>query len=243
MNSVRTVSATKAAFINAYPRPIASVYRRVVDEIIVELHLVTVNKYFVYDPFFALGVVTVFDALMEAYQPEDQREKIYAALCQALQLRPEVLRQDAETLLHLMKSGDSANLLRLLQQDPEAEDAGGLRGILARMSDSKTYAYSRVLLIGLYTAFEVFAPADDSDKRTQLFLDTISQPLQFSNERVKKDLELYRSNLDKMKQAQTIVEEMVKAARRQQERRTNQPTVSQPETESDPAPAEPGQSS
>ncbi|NJK61719.1 MAG: hypothetical protein HC921_02660 [Synechococcaceae cyanobacterium SM2_3_1] len=99
MNSVRTVSTTKAVFQTAYPRPIASVYRRVVEELLVELHLVTVQSTFVYDPFFALGFVTIYDALMEAYQSESQREAIFAGLCRALQLKPEVLRQNASTLL------------------------------------------------------------------------------------------------------------------------------------------------
>ncbi|MFS8808625.1 hypothetical protein NW837_14370, partial [Synechococcus sp. R6-10] len=52
--------------------------------------------------------------------------------------------------------------------------------------------------------------------------------LPFSTERVRKDLELYRSSLDRMKQARAVVEEMVKAARRQQERR--QSAASLPET-------------
>jgi response regulator of citrate/malate metabolism len=47
----------------------------------------------------------------------------------------------------------------------------------------------------------------------------VIRKLPFSPERVKKDLELYRSSLDRLKQARAALEEMVKAARRQQERR------------------------
>ncbi len=241
MNPVRTVSTTKSTFFNAYPRPLSPVYRRVIDELLVELHLATVNTYFVYSPFFALGVVTVFDALMEAYRPEHQRESIYAALCKALQLRPEVLRKDATTLLELMQSGDPQQRLKVMQQDPEVEDVGGLKAIMAQMSDSHKHAYSRILLVGIYTAFEKIATSlyPSLEERTEQFINTVSQPLNFSQERVKKDLELYRNNLDKMKQARAVVEEMVKAARRQQERRTGSLSTASAEA----TPAEPSETS
>lgn len=222
VKAVRTVSATKATFFSAYPRPINSVYRRVVEELLVELHLATVKSNFVYDPFFALGVVTVFNALMEAYRPEPQRQPIYVALCKALQMKPDSLTQDAQKLRQLLGEGDPQQRLQLLQQQPEAEDVGGLRRILERMRDPQHYAYSRIVLLGLYTAYEEVATPlyPDLEERTRVFFETVSQPLGFAEERVRKDLELYRNSLDKMQQARAVVEEMVKAARRQQERRT-----------------------
>lgn len=222
VKAVRTVSATKATFFSAYPRPINSVYRRVVEELLVELHLATVKSHFVYDPFFALGVVTVFDALMEAYRPEAQRQPIYTALCKALQMKPDSLTQDAQKLRELLSQGDPQQRLQLLQQQPEVEDVGGLKRILERMKDQQHYAYSRILLLGLYTAYEQVATPlyPDLEERTRVFFETINQPLGFSEERVRRDLELYRNSLDKMQQARAVVEEMVKAARRQQERRT-----------------------
>lgn len=221
MNSVRTISATKAAFFSTYSRPVNSIYRRIVEELLVELHLVTVNSQFVYDPFFALGLITVYDTLLDAYQPEDQRELIFTALCKALQLKPEVLRQDAKRLLDLLKTGDPTLRLKLLQQNPEAEDLGGIRAILDRIGTTKEFAYSRVLVLGLYTAFEAVALSlhPDLEERTQRFIEDVGQPLHFSAERMKKDLDLYRSSLERMKQARAVMEEMVKAARRQQERR------------------------
>jgi photosystem II biogenesis protein Psp29 len=229
VNPVRTLSATKAAFFSAYPRPINAAYRRVVEELLVELHLTTVNSAFVYDPFFALGLVTLYDSLMEAYHPPEQREAIFNALCKALHLKPEVLRKNACDLLELMRSGDPVQRYNLLCLKPEAEDVGGLKAILQRMTQPP-YAYSRVLAVGLYTAYEAVATSlyKEPEERTRHFLEDVIGNLPFSPERVKKDLELYRSNLDRLKQARAIVEEMVKAARRQQERR--QSTASLPET-------------
>ncbi len=229
VNPVRTLSATKAAFFSAYPRPIHAAYRRVVEELLVELHLTTVNSAFVYDPFFALGLVTIYDNLMEAYQPAEQREAIFNAMCKSLQLKPEVLRKNARDLLELMRSGDPRQRLNLLCLKPEAEDVGGLKAILERMT-RPPYAYSRVLAVGLYTAYEVVGIPlyPDAEERTRRFLEDVVGKLTFSAERVKKDLELYRNSLDRMKQARAVVEEMVKAARRQQERRQSTSTL--PET-------------
>ncbi|MDX2273731.1 MAG: photosystem II biogenesis protein Psp29 [Cyanobacteriota bacterium] len=228
MNPVRTVSATKAAFFGAYARPINSVYRRVIEELLVELHLVTVNAQFVYDPFFALGLVTVYDALMEGYQPSDQRDPIYQALCKSLQLKPEVLRQDAQTLLDLLRSADPQQRLSLLTLRNDAMDVGGIRSILERMR-SGSYAYSRILGIGLFTCYDLLQQAlnRESESRLEPFVTEMAIPLGFSGERVKRDLELYRNSLERMKQARAVVEEMVKAARRQQERR--QTVLAQPE--------------
>lgn len=220
MNPVRTFSATKAAFLSAYPRPIHPAYRRVVEELLVELHLATVNGAFVYDPFFALGLVTLYNGLMETYPSPEQREVLFNALCKALHLKPEVVRRNARDLLELLRSGDPQQRYNLLCLKPEAEDVGGLKAILQRMTQPP-YAYSRVLAVGLYTAYEAVAASlyKDPEERSRRFLEEVIRKLPFSPERVKKDLELYRSSLDRLKQARAALEEMVKAARRQQERR------------------------
>ncbi len=60
MNNVRTVSETKRAFYGQHTRPINALYRRVVEELMVEMHLLLVNVEFEYDSIYALGVVSVF---------------------------------------------------------------------------------------------------------------------------------------------------------------------------------------
>ncbi|HAX86545.1 MAG TPA: photosystem II biogenesis protein Psp29, partial [Cyanobacteria bacterium UBA11370] len=65
MNNVRTVSDTKRDFYNCHTRPINSIYRRVVEELMVEMHLLSVNVDFRYDPIYALGVVTSFNRFMQ----------------------------------------------------------------------------------------------------------------------------------------------------------------------------------
>jgi len=152
----RPFSATKSAFLKLYPRPVHPLYRRVVEELMVELHLDTVNQAFVYDPFFALGVMTVSQTLLEGYPVAEQAPVIMAAMCRALQLKPEILQEDAQKLTDLLK-GDPHNGWLLLQRHPEAQDRNGLKEILTRIADPK-YHYSRILGIGMYTAFQMAAP-------------------------------------------------------------------------------------
>ena len=70
MDTARTLSDTKRSFYTLHTRPINSIYRQVVEEMLVEMHLLSVNADFHYEPIYALGVVNSFDRFMQGYQPE-----------------------------------------------------------------------------------------------------------------------------------------------------------------------------
>lgn len=79
-----TVSQTKLNFLKAYKRPIPSIYNTVLQELIVQQHLIKYKKSFRYDPVFALGFVTVYDRLMEGYPSDEDRDAIFVAYVRAL---------------------------------------------------------------------------------------------------------------------------------------------------------------
>ena len=228
VNAVRTVAETKAAFQKGYQRPINSVYRRFVEEFLTELHLVTVNNRFAYNPFFALGVVEVFRQFMQGYTPETEPDKILAAACQALQLKPTVIQQDARKLVELLESSDPDRALGVLRLQNTADDIGGLTGILAKIRDDSAFHYSRTFLLGLFIAFEKVAGSlGDADRRKDVFVE-LTQTLNLSKERVEKDLDLYRSNIDKLAQAQAVVRDLAEASRRQKSRDDDSQPVAEP---------------
>lgn len=218
MNTVRTVSSTKATFQQTYQRPINSVYRRFVEEFLTELHLVTVNSKFTYDPFFAMGMVKVYEQFMQGYVPTDQAQPIFDAICQSLQFKPEVIRQDSDKLSEILSSSDRDRALEVLQLNATAADIGGIKGILDKIRNNPDFHYSRTFLLGLYIAFTMVAPENaDKERKTKLFGD-ITETLKFSKERVDKDLDLYNSNIEKLEQALAVMKDLAEAAKRDREK-------------------------
>lgn len=217
MNHVRTVSDTKRAFYAAHTRPINSIYRRVVEELMVEMHLLSVNVDFRYDALYALGVVTTFDRFMQGYQPDRDKESIFNALCQAVQGDPQRYRQDAE---RLQNAAAQISLSDLLAQLPQPNDGSSLVGELGSIAAQDKFKYSRLFAVGVYALLEQMdADLVKDEKRRNDALNELSQVFHLPADKVQKDLELYRSNLEKMTQAQIVMQDILKADRKKKEER------------------------
>ena len=220
MNNVRTVSDTKRAFYNTHTRPVNSIYRRVVEELMVEMHLLTVNVDFHYDPIYALGVVTSFDRFMQGYRPEVDKASIFNAICQSLGDHSPNYRGDAGHLLSLASQHPWEQLLSLPGQSPEIPEANDLRQHLQAIVSNPKFKYSRLFAIGLFTLLQTADPTliKDEVKRTEALKQVCSR-LNLPQEKLQKDLELYSSNLEKMIQAQIVMEDLIKADRKKREER------------------------
>ncbi len=83
VSAALTVSDSKRAFHSAFPHVIPPLYRRLVDELLVELHLLSRQRGFQSDPLFAAGLIQVFGSFARGYRPEQLREPLLAALCSA----------------------------------------------------------------------------------------------------------------------------------------------------------------
>lgn len=228
MNTVRTVSDTKRAFYSLHTRPINSVYRRVVEELMVEMHLLSVNADFRYDPIYALGVVTTFDRFMAGYRPEQDKASIFFAICQANQADPQRYRQDAEQLLGKVSGITSGGLADWLQRSSQGAPSGDpLEQTIKNVASNSKFKYSRLFAIGLFTLIESAEPEAVKDaNKLQDVLDRICPMLNISSEKVQKDLELYRSNLDKLTQAQIVLDDIMKAEQKRREQRAKDKTNS-----------------
>ncbi|WP_066379396.1 MULTISPECIES: photosystem II biogenesis protein Psp29 [unclassified Anabaena] len=226
MNNVRTVSDTKRTFYSLHSRPINTIYRRVVEELMVEMHLLSVNVDFSYDPIYALGVVTTFDRFMQGYQPERDKESIFNAICQAVEQEPQRYRQDAERLQNLATSLPVNDLIAWLSQTTQLQQDPDLQAQLQAIAHNANFKYSRLFAIGLFSLLEFSDPelVKDEQKRTEA-LKTLANGLHISEEKLNKDLDLYRSNLDKMTQALTVIADMISADRKKREQRQQQSTT------------------
>ncbi|NJL09322.1 MAG: photosystem II biogenesis protein Psp29 [Calothrix sp. SM1_7_51] len=223
MNNLRTVSDTKQSFYNTYTRPINTIYRRVVEELMVEMHLLSVNVDFKYSPIYALGVVTSFDRFMQGYQPERDKELIFNALIQATQQDPQRYRQDAQRLQALAKSLSVTELVAWLSQNTPLDRDADLQLTLQEIANNSKFKYSRLFAIGLYSLLEQSSPElVKDDKQRNEALQSVAAGLHLSDDKISKDLEFYRSNLEKMEQVMAVMADMLAAERKRREQRAQQ---------------------
>lgn len=220
MSNVRTVSDSKRDFYNYHTRPINSIYRRVVEELMVEMHLLAVNVDFKYDPIYVLGVVSSFNRFMQGYRPERDKASIFNALCQAVGGNPQQYQDDAEKLKAAYGRLSGQELVDWFGSPTPLEGAEDIHTTVAAIADNPKFKYSRLFAIGLYTLLEQAAPDLVQDaKQSMAMLQQIGNTLHLPQEKLQKDLELYRSNLEKMAQAQVVMEDAIKADRKKREQR------------------------
>ncbi|WP_026104408.1 photosystem II biogenesis protein Psp29 [Anabaena sp. PCC 7108] len=226
MNNVRTVSDTKRTFYSLHTRPINTIYRRVVEELMVEMHLLSVNVDFSYNSIYALGFVTSFDRFMQGYQPERDQEAIFSALCKSVEQDPQLYRQDAARLQAVAQSLPAKDLIAWLSQTTHLDVDGDLQAQLQGIADNPNFKYSRLFAIGLFSLLELADPElVKDDKQRNEALKAIANGLHLSEDKLSKDLDLYRSNLDKMAQALIVMADILTADRKKRDQRQQKSTT------------------
>jgi photosystem II biogenesis protein Psp29 len=221
VNTVRTVSDTKRAFYSCHTRPINSIYRRVVEELMVEMHLLAVNVDYHYDPIYALGIVTSFDRFMQGYRPELDRGAIFNCLCQSLQDDPQRYKADAERLTSFAVSvGSTQGLVSWVENAATIAAGDDLQEQVKAIANNPKFKYSRLFAIGLFTLFESIDPeAVKTEAQRDQLLKQVCAAMRLPEDKIQKDLELYRSNLEKMAQAQAVMADILQADKKKREER------------------------
>jgi photosystem II biogenesis protein Psp29 len=221
VNSQRTVSTTKQAFFDAYSRPINSIYRRVIDELLVEAHLLVVNTDFRYDPLFANGLLTVYNTLMEGYRPADQREAILRAFVAALGFNLDQLEADAQPWrsLSLLPAQEVFEVMAGTRE-PSVGPLLAVRDTLVGIAQNPRFKYSRLFAVGLANIVEQVARAAGLSEKDRLErLQQVAGYLKIDFTRIKRDLDLYNSTIDRIRRSKEVVDELVAADRRKREER------------------------
>ncbi|RUT06718.1 protein Thf1 [Dulcicalothrix desertica PCC 7102] len=186
----------------------------------VEMHLLSVNVDFSYNSIYTLGVVTAFDRFMQGYQPESDKASIFYAMSQAVEANEDQYHQDAARLLNVAKSLPVNDLVAWLSQTNRLENDTQLQAELDAIAHNPKFKYNRLFAIGIFTLLEASDPevVKDEKGRTEA-LNSIARGLNISDDKLNKDLELYRSNLDKMTQAMAVMADMLQADRKKREER------------------------
>ncbi len=217
MSEALTVADSKRAFHSAYPHVISPLYRRMVDELLVELHLLSRQQGFRADPLFATGLVQVFDSFSKGYRPEGQRESLFQALCASSGFDAAGLRQQQQHTLQALGQHSVEEVRQWIERQGDGAPAP-LAEALASIR-REDFHYSRLMAVGLLTLLEQAQGADGLDpQKLREDAQEIGASMGLLRERLDKDLSLYAGNLEKMAQAVVMMEETVAAERRRRER-------------------------
>ena len=186
----------------------------------VEMHLLSVNADFHYDPIYGLGVVTAFERFMQGYQPERDKESIFQALCRAVESDPQTYRRDAERLGTLAKGLSAEELMAWMSQKTQLDGSDDLQAQIQAIAHNPKFKYSRLFAIGVFTLLELADANLVKDEKQRLAaIKQVSVILQVPEDKLNKDLELYRSNLEKIEQALSTMADMLSADRKKREQR------------------------
>jgi photosystem II biogenesis protein Psp29 len=221
VSAALTVADSKRAFHSAFPHVIAPLYRRMVDELLVELHLLSRQQGFQADPLFACGLIQVFDGFARGYRPEEHRARLLDALCSATGFDAKRLRQQRDQAVAAMGS----NSVEAVKQWVEQKGAGAPEPLATALASIQRpdFHYSRLMGVGLLSLLEQAQGADGMDPATlRSYAHDLGEAMGLLRERLDKDLSLYAGNLEKLAQAVELMEETLAAERRKRERQAGE---------------------
>ena len=191
--SVRaTISDSKSDFHKEFPYVIPPIYRKLADELLVELHLLSHQENFINNSIFATGLKEIFNKFTNGYKPNDHISKLFNAICNCNGFNPTEINNLSEQLI------TKANSLK-------KED---LKEFLEKLKDENKQIsyYSRINAIGIYKLVsEIPYYKDLKGEELNNEITNISEFLGYQYSRVEKDIGMYKSNIEKMKQALEII--------------------------------------
>ena len=216
MSEKLTIADSKKAFHKAFPYVIPPIYRRVADELLVELHLLSHQRDFKPGKIFAVGLQNVFKSFTRGYRPEKHLPALFKAICESNGFDPEKLISDSSNTLELVKDKKAKEIEDWLKNSGEGAP-GKLKEEIKTFLKGHNY-YNRLISIGIYTLLSE-ASATETEKGE--IINTIKETCNsygFSANRVERDLKQYSSNIEKISQALELMKEAV-----QRERTKNKP--------------------
>ncbi|CAK6687883.1 hypothetical protein WH5701_13350 [Synechococcus sp. WH 5701] len=219
-----TVADSKRAFHAAFPYVIGPLYRRMVDELLVELHLLSRQSGFHSDGLFAVGLTQVFDGFAKGYRPQQQSEPLFAALCASSGFDAQQIRAQHAAAVKAVGEHSLDEVKQWLAQRGQGAPEP-IAGVLAGI-DRADFHYSRLFAVGLLSLLQHARGAEAVEPQAlRQAAHEIGESMGLMKERVDKDLTLYASTLEKMAQAVELMEETLAAERRRRERQARESKV------------------
>jgi len=187
-----TVSDSKKLFHEQFPYVIPGLYKRIVDEMLVELNLLNHQNEFTQDYLFCIGVTETFKELMKGYKPEKHLDLLFDSLCSSTNFEAREIKKISQETQEEFKNKSSKDILKLLEEK----------------RSPKLYA-SRLLNLGIYI---LISRAQDFKERKanemKKVITNVFDMLKISTNKAEKDIGIYKSSISKMTQAKELIEEL-----------------------------------
>ena len=195
--SVRaTISDSKSDFHKEFPFVIPPIYRKLADELLVELHLLSHQENFKNTQVFSVGLKEIFNKFTIGYKPSEHISELFNAICNCNGFDPNQINSLSKELIEKITSISEENFKTYVLT-------------LKNESENKDY-YSRINAIGIYKIVcELPYIKDLKSNDINNEVNKLSDLLGYPKSRVEKDISLYKSNIEKMKQALEIIEQNI----------------------------------
>ena len=191
--SVRaTISDSKSDFHKEFPYVIPPIYRKLADELLVELHLLSHQKNFKKDSIFATGLKEIFSKFTNGYKPNEHVSKLFDAICNCNGFNPKEINDSSKELINKAESFSNDDLNDFLTQ--------------VKNNNKDSNYYSRINAIGIFKLVSRIKLYEDmNEKELNKEINKICELIGYQYSRVEKDISMYKSNIEKMKQALEII--------------------------------------
>ena len=187
-----TVSDSKKLFHEKFPYVIPGLYKKIVDEMIVELNLLNHQSEFILDFLFCIGLTETFKELTRGYKPEKHLDILFESICSSTSFEAKEIKEISHKSQEEFRNKSSKEIVKLLEEK----------------ISPKLYS-SRLLNLGIYL---LISNAQDfkgeNESTTNKTLTEIFEKLNLSFTKAEKDIGIYRSAITKMEQAKELIEEL-----------------------------------
>jgi len=187
-----TVSDNKRLFHEKFPYVIPGLYKKIVDEMLVELNLLSHQIEFSQDYLFCVGLTETFKELMKGYNPESHLDLLFESLCISTNFEAKEIKEISQKSQNEFNDKSSKDILKLLKEK----------------SNTKLYP-SRILILGIY---KIISNTKDfkekNESETKKIINDIFENLSLSINKAEKDIGIYKSTISKMEQAKELIEEL-----------------------------------
>ncbi|KAJ8599772.1 hypothetical protein CTAYLR_003426 [Chrysophaeum taylorii] len=187
-------AGTMRAFEKAYPRPIVTVWRSPISDMLQVTHLSLVDKRFKYDPIFGYGYMFIFNMLLEKYP-----DKLIDASIAALDLNPQTVRSDEIEVAKWLEGKTEADILAA----PNNAGDGRLNQVFADIKANDEYLHTRSANLGFLAMMDIVGCKADGET-----LDRWSEALGLRKRNIERDAVLLKEIREKMSQALQMIKSL-----------------------------------